>query len=139
MSFKLLKEMMGDEFEFGAQTPGQGQNQGGNPAANIFSTPQGDHPDVVSFDVPTLIRAMEWAHETCTDDVQLHEFDNIFIKASFDHEGPLTMEDYLAAVKTLTGEEEIDRSVGLSGGDDENNSPEPPNYGGGEPNVMQTN
>lgn len=100
MAFKLLKEMMDGEFTFDTSAMGQEEP---NPAAGVFSKETEDHPDVVTMDVPTLIRIMEWSHEDAQDDVQLHQFANALIQASFQHEEPLCMDDYEAVVSAIGG------------------------------------
>ena len=94
--YKLLKEMMGQEFSFdaGSQEP--------NPAANIFTNTTHDQPDIISMDVPTLIRFMEWAHEDCKDDVELHQVVNKIIVASFKH-NPVTMDQYTEIISSNGG------------------------------------
>ena len=99
--YKMLKEMMGTDFSFG------GSSEEPNPAANIFSQQTQDHPDTVTFDVPTLIRVMEWANEDAEDDVMLHQFANALIVASFNH-NPLTMDDYEAVCDAVCPHENVD-------------------------------
>jgi len=103
-SFTLLKQMMENDFAFDTSMTSP------NPAAHIFSSPQQtDQPDVVSFDVPTFIRLLEWAHEEVQDDVELHKIANAFIVASFEH-NPLTMQDYEAIIGTQRKETPDDTS-----------------------------
>jgi hypothetical protein len=102
MSYRLLKKIINENFEFDTSmvpdTPSEA-----NPAAGIFSQATQDHPDVVTMDVPTLIRVMEWAHEDCSDDVMLHRFAQALIITGFDH-SPLTMDDYQQIVSEVEGE-----------------------------------
>ena len=90
--------MNNDEFVFGATTTQPGEETPENPVS------QEDHPDVVSMDVPTLIRVMEWAHEDANDDVQLHQFANALILASFRH-SPLDIDDYQEVYDAIVSNE----------------------------------
>ena len=99
--YRMLKEMMGADFSFGGPSEEQ------NPAANIFSQQTQDKPDTVTFDVPTLIRVMEWAHEDAEDDVMLHQFANALIVASF-NSNPLSMDDYQAVCDAVCPHENVD-------------------------------
>lgn len=99
MSFKLIKEMMGGEITF--DTSMMRPEEDPNPAAGIFSKETEDRPDIISMDVPTLIRVMEWSHEDAKDDVQIHQLVNALIELSFTHEEPLSMQDYLEACQSV--------------------------------------
>lgn len=106
MSFTLLKQMSENNFTFDTSMTSPSEP---NPAAHIFSSPQQtDQPDVVSFDIPTFIRILEWAHEEVQDDVELHKIANAFIIASFEH-SPLTMREYEAIIGTQREETSDDQ------------------------------
>jgi len=92
MSFNLIKEFVNKNFTF--DTTIQSSNNQTNPAAEIFSKQILDVPDVISIDIPTLIRVLEWAYEEAEDDVMIHRFVNGLIQASFSHDHPLNMDDY---------------------------------------------
>jgi len=52
-----------------------------------------DRQDIVSLDVPLLIRLMELAREDIKDDAKLHDVATAIIKLSMGGK-PLTMQDY---------------------------------------------
>ena len=53
-----------------------------------------DELDVVTMDVPLLIRLFELMHEEVKDDAQLHELTTQLLNISKTVDGPLTMEHY---------------------------------------------
>lgn len=88
MKFKMLKELTNDnEFIFNVSNDQE--------KSNIDTlTKDQDQPDIISMDVPTLLRVVEWAHEEAEDDVILHRFVNELIQRSFKTKSPLNMDDY---------------------------------------------
>jgi hypothetical protein len=109
MAYDLLKQMLESEFAFDtSMVGGQDQDQpsyghGHTASASSYQSPftaTNDKQDIVSIDVPTFIRILEWAHEDAKDDVSLHEFAAAAIVASFEH-NPLTMADYVQIVASL--------------------------------------
>ena len=56
--------------------------------------PETDPMDLVTFDIPLLIRLFEFMHEEVQDDAQLHEITTRILEVSKQSEGPLTMENY---------------------------------------------
>jgi len=50
--------------------------------------------DIVTFDIPLLIRLFEFMHETIEDDAELHEIVTNIVNVSKTVDGPMTMEHY---------------------------------------------
>ena len=92
-----------------------GPDEGGE-----FGDEEGDE-ETVAFDVPTLIKALEWAHEEAQDDNHLHEFTEALLGLGKD---VITMEDFEEVVAQLGGGEDDGMGgdpsdPGEFGGDDE--------------------
>jgi len=60
----------------------------------VDQTPESDPMDVVTMDVPLLIRLFELVREDVQDDAQLHDIATNILEVSKQSDGPLTMEDY---------------------------------------------
>ena len=58
--------------------------------------PESDPMDLVTMDVPLLIRLFELMHETVEDDAELHHIATQLLNVSKSVNGPLTMEHYNA-------------------------------------------
>ena len=56
--------------------------------------PQTDPMDLITMDVPLMIRLFELMNETVQDDAELHDISTRILEVSKQSEGPLTMEDY---------------------------------------------
>ena len=63
-------------------------------ADEVPPAPQTDPMDLVTMDIPLLIRLFELMHEEVQDDAELHEIATRILEVSKQSEGPLTMENY---------------------------------------------
>jgi len=63
-------------------------------ADEVPPAPVTDPMDLVTLDVPLLIRLFELMHEEVQDDAQLHELTTQLLNTSKTVDGPLTMEHY---------------------------------------------
>ena len=63
-------------------------------ADEVPPAPQTDPMDLITLDVPLLIRLFELMHEEVQDDAELHEIATRILEVSKQSEGPLTMESY---------------------------------------------
>ena len=63
-------------------------------ADEVPQAPETDPMDLVTIDVPPLIRLFELMHEEVKDDAELHEIATRILEVSKQSEGPLTMESY---------------------------------------------
>lgn len=75
---------------------------------------EGEELDVVSFDLPALIKALEWAHQEAQDDEQLHKFAEHL--SSGDH---IDMDAVESAISSCCGEDGTEDGMGdeLGGGE----------------------